>query len=218
MIPILAENDSVILCEKTAGVLSQPSPNQKESMLSLLEAQCRCAVYPIHRLDREVGGAMVFAKTASSAAVLSAAVQQRTLQKEYLAIVQGRPEEAEGIFKDLLFKDSARGKTFVVTRMRKGVKEASLSYRLLAEREGRSLVWVRLHTGRTHQIRVQFSSRGMPLIGDRKYGGLPASGTALWSFRLSFPGGKGVPSFTVSSLPSGELWLAFQDVLADLTL
>lgn len=218
MIPILAENDSVILCEKPAGILSQPSPNRKESMLSLLEEQCRCAVYPIHRLDREVGGTMVFAKTASAAAVLSAAVQQRTLAKEYLAIVQGRPETPEGVFTDLLFKDSARGKTFVVTRMRKGVKEASLSYRLLAERNGRSLVLVRLHTGRTHQIRVQFSSRGMPLLGDRKYGGLPASGTALWSCRLSFPGGKGVASFAVFSLPHGEVWAEFQDVLDTLTL
>ena len=218
MIPILAENDSVILCEKPAGVLSQPSPRQEESMLSLLAEQCRCSVYPIHRLDREVGGVMVFAKTEAAAAVLSAAVQQRVLQKEYLAIVQGRPEKEEGVFTDLLFKDSARGKSFVVTRMRKGVKEASLSYRLLAERNGRSLVQIRLHTGRTHQIRVQFSSRGMPLLGDRKYGGISAPGTALWSCRLSFPGWKGVAPFTVSSLPQGEVWTEFQDVLTVLTV
>ncbi len=218
MVPIFAENHSVILCEKPVGVLSQPSPGRQESMLSLLEAQCRCAVYPIHRLDREVGGVMVFAKTAPAAAVLSAAVQQRTLEKEYLALVRGRPEAPSGTFTDLLFKDSGRGKSFVVTRMRKGVKEASLSYEVLAERDGCSLVRVRLHTGRTHQIRVQFSSRGMPLLGDRKYGGPAAPGLALWSCRLSFPGGKGAAPFTVASLPHGEVWEEFRAALDGLTL
>ncbi len=218
MVPIFAENHSVILCEKPVGVLSQPSPVQQESMLSLLEAQCGCAVYPIHRLDREVGGVMVFAKTQAAAAVLSAAVQQRTLEKEYLAVVRGRPADPSGTFTDLLFKDSGRGKTFVVTRMRKGVKEASLSYEVLAERDGCTLVLVRLRTGRTHQIRVQFSSRGMPLLGDRKYGGPAAPGLALWSCKLAFPGGKGVASFAVSSLPRGEVWEGFQQILSGLTL
>lgn len=218
MVPIFAENHSVILCEKPAGVLSQPSPAQRESILSLLEAQCGCAVYPIHRLDREVGGVMVFAKTQAAAAVLSAAVQQRTLQKEYLAVVRGRPEAPSGTFTDLLFKDSGRGKSFVVTRMRKGVKEASLAYEALAENGGCTLVRVRLHTGRTHQIRVQFSSRGMPLLGDRKYGGPAAPGLALWSCKLAFPGGKGVAAFAAASIPHGEVWVGFRAALDGLTL
>ena len=211
MIPILSLSDSTILCLKPAGIPSQSAPGQKEDMVSLLFRQTGGPVFPVHRLDQGVGGIMVFARTRAAAAVLSAAVQDRRLEKRYLAIVRGTPQPEEGRYTDLLFKDSTRGKTFVVTRMRKGVKEASLSYRTLGTAEGLSLIEVKLHTGRTHQIRVQFSSRGMPLEGDRKYGGSPGP-LCLWSFSLAFPGG-GIPPFSAAALPQGGLWESFRPQL-----
>ena len=206
MIPILYQDHSILVCQKPVGILSQPSPDCAESMLSLLSGQCGGQVFPVHRLDRGVGGVMVFARTSGAAAALSRAVQQGNLVKEYLCIVQGCPEEAEGTYQDLLFKDSSRNKTFVVQRMRKGVKEASLSYRVLGTEGGRSLVRVQLHTGRTHQIRVQFSSRGMPLVGDRKYGGTAEEAIALWSFRLCFPHPDTGAAMAYAQAPEGGLW------------
>ena len=208
MISLFYQDQSILVCEKPAGILSQPSPDCAVSMLSLLEEQIGGPVFPVHRLDRGVGGVMVFAQTAGAAGALSRAVQQGSMIKEYLCIVQGRPEPAEGTFCDLLFKDSGRNKTFVVHRMRKGVKEASLSYRVLDWAAGCSLVQVRLHTGRTHQIRVQFSSRGMPLVGDRKYGG-PAGEMGLWSYRISFPHPDTGTAMCFLCPPAGAIWQRF---------
>ena len=131
------------------------------------------------------------------------------MEKDYFAVVHGRPAEEAGEYRDLLFRDKARGKSFVVTRPRKGVREAVLQYRLLAAAGGLSLVRIRLLTGRTHQIRVQFSSRGMPLYGDRRYGGREPDGLALWSCRIALPDGR-----VFSALPEGGVWEAFADVLA----
>lgn len=150
-------------------------------------------VYPIHRLDRNVGGVMVYARTKQAAAQLSKAVQEGTLVKEYRAMVHGTPPES-GVWQDFLFKDSGRNKVFVVKKERKGVKKASLEFTRLTERDP-SLVHIRLHTGRSHQIRVQFASRGFPLVGDHKYGSRDeAKAPALFSCRLTFPwkGGRKV--------------------------
>lgn len=143
-------------------------------------------IFPLHRLDKNVGGVMVYARTKSAAAALSAAIQSGKIVKEYVAKVHGTPPES-GILTDLLFKDSRKNKVFVVKKARTGVKEAKLQYRLL-EPGTESLVHVRLFTGRSHQIRVQFSSRGFPLVGDHKYGS-HAKETApmLFSCRVSFP-------------------------------
>jgi 23S rRNA pseudouridine1911/1915/1917 synthase len=144
----------------------------------------------VHRLDRGVGGVMVFAKRQDVAAKLSVAVAERRMTKQYLAVVHGSPAESEGIFQDLLYKDSAKGKSFVVDRERKGVKDASLEYKVLRRLEDpkRTLVAIELFTGRTHQIRVQFASRGLPLCGDRRYGAPAESGRilALASVLLEF--------------------------------
>ena len=147
-------------------------------------------VYPIHRLDKNVGGVMVFAKTKSAAAALSKAVQEGSMVKEYLAIVHGTPPES-GDWTDLLFKDSSKNKVFVVKKERRGVKKARLEFRRLAAGK-ESLVRIRLHTGRSHQIRVQFASRGFPLVGDSKYGARDsAPAPLLYSCRITFPyGGK----------------------------
>ena len=143
-------------------------------------------VFPIHRLDKNVGGVMVYARTKTAAASLSKAVQEGLMIKEYVALVHGMPPEA-GDWEDFLFKDSRKNKVFVVKRERKGVKKARLEFKRLSEGET-SLVHVRLHTGRSHQIRVQFASRGFPLVGDHKYGSRDeATAPKLFSCRLTFP-------------------------------
>ena len=143
-------------------------------------------VFPIHRLDKNVGGVMVYARTKTAAASLSKAVQEGLMIKEYVALVHGMPPET-GDWEDFLFKDSRKNKVFVVKRERKGVKKARLEFKRLSEGEN-SLVHVRLHTGRSHQIRVQFASRGFPLVGDHKYGSRDeATAPKLFSCRLTFP-------------------------------
>ena len=205
---ILYEDRSLIVCIKPVGVLSQADENGGESMITLLEAHCGCTVYPLHRLDREVGGVMAYAKTKQAAAKLSQAIAEHRFRKEYIALVHGCPAQADGELRDLLFKDSRKNKSFVVTRPRKGVKEALLEYRVLSTRTLHaetplSAVLVLLHTGRTHQIRVQFASRKMPLVGDRKYGGRDSFDTiGLWSFRLRFEHPASGEALCFSALPS----------------
>ena len=153
-------------------------------------------VFPIHRLDKNVGGVMVYARTKTAAASLSKAVQDGLMIKEYVALVHGTPPET-GDWEDLLFKDSRKNKVFVVKRERKGVKKARLEFKCLLttaaadpkpSTDETSLVHIRLHTGRSHQIRVQFASRGFPLVGDHKYGSHDeTTAPKLFSCRLTFP-------------------------------
>lgn len=152
----------LVICRKPVGVDSE------HQLPQLLKEQLSGEAFPIHRLDINVGGVMVYARTKTAAAILSKAVQDGSLIKEYVAMVHGTPPE-EGDWQDLLFKDSRKNKVFVAKKQRSGVKAARLEYKRLKEGE-RSLVRIRLHTGRSHQIRVQFSSRGFPLVGDHKYG------------------------------------------------
>ena len=129
---------------------------------------------------------MLFSRRREVTGRLTAAVAERRITKEYLAVLRGRPQEASATLTDLLFRDAAKNKSYVVKRMRKGVREASLDYTTLGCTEELTLVQVRLHTGRTHQIRVQFSSRGLPLLGDIRYGSKAPCTTALWSYRMAF--------------------------------
>ena len=184
---ILFEDKYIIVAVKPRGVLSEAHASE-ENMPALLGGN----VFPVHRLDRTVGGVMVYAKTREAAARLSLAVQQNKLEKEYTAIVSGAPAPAEGEMRDYLFKDSAKNKSFVVDGARKGAKEAFLAYRTVDTRlhEGNALtrVKIRLQTGRSHQIRVQFASRSHPLVGDGKYGSrVKAEYPALFATGLSFP-------------------------------
>ena len=143
-------------------------------------------IFPIHRLDKNVGGVMVFARTKQAAAALSKAVQEGQMVKEYVAMVHGTPPE-RGDWEDFLFKDSRKNKVFAVKKERKGVKYARLEFERLSAGET-SLVHIRLHTGRSHQIRVQFSSRGFPLVGDHKYGSRDEKlEPMLFSCRITFP-------------------------------
>ena len=177
---ILFSDKDLILCVKPVGLDSE------HEVPAALKEQLGGEVFPIHRLDKNVGGVMVFARTKQAAAALSKAVQEGTLVKEYVALIHGDPGEA-GDWTDLLWKDSTKNKVFVVKRERKGVKKARLEFRRLSQGEI-SLVCVRLHTGRSHQIRVQFASRGFPLLGDHKYGARDDSpAPMLFSCCLTFP-------------------------------
>ncbi len=221
MVNILYEDNFLIVCEKPLGILSQPDLGDGEDMLTILKEYRKDKkeeeyIGLVHRLDRNVGGAMVFSKKTSVTSKLSTAIQERNFVKEYYAVVHGRPEEDSGVLKDFMFKDSKKNKSFVVDRVRKGVKEASLEYELLdsktVEDEIFSLVKIRLHTGRTHQIRVQFSSRKMPLVGDGKYGSKNNKcEAALWSHRLIFkhPAKKGEVDIMVEP-PNCYPWNLFQ--------
>lgn len=189
MIPILYEDKQVVVCVKPVGILSQS--DGQEDMVCLLRRQLGGEIFALHRLDRNVGGVMVFARTKRAAAALSEQIRQGTFVKRYMAAVQGTPDPLMGEMRDLLFKDARKNKSFVVDRPRKGTREALLAYEVIVSGEGHcgmySVVKVRLHTGRTHQIRVQFSSRGMPLLGDGKYGSRDkACEMALWSHRIAF--------------------------------
>lgn len=182
---VLFEDEYIVVAEKQRGLISQEG-NGKASMVDELKKQTGSEIFPVHRLDREVGGVMVYAKIQKAAASLSAQVADRTMQKHYLAVVHGKPE-IHGVMEDLLFFDKGKNKSFVVKKERKGVKKAVLSYELIETKADKSLVEVLLHTGRTHQIRVQFASRKMPLCGDRRYGSKDEEKTiALWSYKLSF--------------------------------
>ncbi len=197
---ILFEDNDIIVLVKPVGVPSETTQNGEKGILDLLKNQYGLTdVFLLHRLDRNVGGVMVFAKNKKSAACISKQIQENTFKKTYFAVVDGVIEEKQGIYKDLLFKDSSKNRSYVVNRMRKGVKEASLEYIVLNEIENKTLVKVTLHTGRTHQIRVQFSSRKTPLCGDVKYGSKDRqSDIALFSHSITFthPSKNEVLTFT----------------------
>ena len=182
---ILYADAAVAVVVKPAGVLSQG--DAEDAMPALLQKQLGGTIFPVHRLDQPTGGVMVYARTQDAAAKLSAQMQSEAFGKEYLAVLDGTPEPEEGELHDLLFFDRQKGKSYAVRRKRAGVKDARLAYRVLAQAEGLTLVRVRLFTGRTHQIRVQFSSRGWPLTGDGKYGSRNnRCAPALWSAELHF--------------------------------
>ena len=166
----------------------------------------------IHRMDRGVGGATVYAKNRAAAARLSEDVREGRMKKTYLAVTEGIPDAPEGELRDLLFYDRKRNKVFVVDRKRNGVKEAILWYRVqktaLHPETGEPIALLEVHpiTGRTHQIRVQFASRGLPLLGDRKYGGHGKSGISLVCHRIEIPAGGKNPAQVVSYDPMDAPW------------
>ena len=230
---ILEQNAAYVVCVKPAGIPSQGEG--PEAMPARLAAELRALsaqpaahppaqpaagpsaspaepslglhgeIYPVHRLDQAVGGVMVYARTKQAAAALSRAILEGRMEKDYLAVLTKPMAEASETLRDLLYHDRVKNKTYVVKRKRNGVKEAVLDYETLASGAEGTLVRVHLHTGRTHQIRVQFASRGCPLAGDGKYGG-KGSAPLLWSYRLAFPDPRDGTMRIFERRPEGSAW------------
>ncbi len=211
-VEILYSDKEIVVAVKPCGVLSEDGgEGAMPSLLSPLFGK----VFPVHRLDRAVGGVMVYARTKAAAAVLSRAVAERALKKEYAAVLEGVPSAPEGELRDLLFKDARQNKSFVVDTPRRGAREAVLTYSTTgtASVEGKTFtrVSVMLETGRSHQIRVQFASRGTPLVGDGKYGArTKAKGPALFAVGLGFQHPKtGKPMSFSAPVPTDFPWSIF---------
>lgn len=177
---ILYSDKNIIVCIKPVGLDSEKQVPEN------LKAEFGGEIFTLHRLDLNVGGVMVYARNKQTASALSKSIQDGSMIKEYIATVHGTPPE-NGDWEDLLFKDSRKNKVFVVKRQRNGVKKARLEFVRLTQGET-SQVRIRLHTGRSHQIRVQFSSRGYPLVGDHKYGSRDKrTAPMLYSCKITFP-------------------------------
>ena len=217
---ILKETRDYVVCIKPCGVLSENSSGGIVGMTDCLAEALGHPVFTVHRLDTGVGGVMVYAKNKRAAAELSAQVADRRMQKEYVALVHGVPSEPAAELRDFLFKDARKNKSYVIKKERKGAKEAILTYETAGSSNTRygeaTLVRIQLQTGRTHQIRVQFSSRKHPLVGDGKYGGSDnGAQIGLWLRELRFFDPKTGESVCISALPSAEQnpWSEIQPLL-----
>ena len=187
MIELVYQDADIVVCLKPARVLSTDEPGGVPELIREALGDPKADVRTVHRLDRVVSGLMVLARNPQAASELSRQIREDVFEKEYQAVIHGVPEEKNGRLTDLLLRDKARKMTFVVSEEGKGVQPAALRYKLLRHGNDLSRVQIALETGRTHQIRVQFASRNMPLVGERKYSTLedPCE-IALWSYRLAF--------------------------------
>lgn len=208
---IYYKDRDVVVCEKPYGVSSQLS--NKENMISILENELGCTVFPIHRLDTTTTGLIVYALNKKSASLLSDCVAKGYLNKEYYAVVHGKLA-TQGRLIDFLYHDRIRNKSFVAKSERGGTKKAELEYLITdsvqLNGEELSLVRIKLFTGRTHQIRVQMANAGGPLFGDGKYGAKDNGKIRLHSAYISFPHPKSGELMEFSSIPSGEIWELFK--------
>lgn len=184
---LIYKDRDIIVCVKPAGVLSTDEPGGVPELVRQALGEPNANVRTVHRLDRTVAGLMVLARRSKAASELSRQIREGIFQKEYMAVVHGDPGADSGEFRDLLWRNKQERKTYIVPEAGKDVQEAILAYRVLNRTDTFTRVRIQLHTGRTHQIRAQFSGRGQPLVGDRKYGIQEDDcQIALWSYRLAF--------------------------------
>lgn len=208
---VLYADDRVFVCVKPAGVLSTDAPGGMPELIRVYLGDEKAVVKTVHRLDRVVGGVMVFARTARAASDLSAQIREGSFHKEYRAVLPGVPEESEGSLLDYLIRNKAERKTYIADASHPEAQEARLDYAVLNNAGGMSLVKVILLTGRTHQIRCQFAGRGLPLLGDRKYGGAGECETALWSYCVAFNHPRTGERMTFSAEPPADYpWDGFR--------
>ena len=211
MIEIVYQDKDILICIKPAGVKSTDEPGGLPSLIRETLGDPNANVRTVHRLDQVVSGLMVLARRAKAASELSRQIRENEFAKEYLAVVHGQLPEASGTFTDLLLRNKEERKTYVVQQPQKDAQEAILDYERVAEADGLSKVRIVLKTGRTHQIRCQFASRGLPLVGDKKYGLPEEEGDiALWSCRLAFRHPySGEPMEFLREPPAVEPWIRF---------
>ncbi|MCI2055975.1 MAG: RluA family pseudouridine synthase [Oscillibacter sp.] len=212
---IVYSDEALVVGIKPAGVLSTDEPSGMPELVRKELGNPDADVRTVHRLDQVVSGLMVLARTTESASRLCIQISERSFGKEYLAVIHWRPHDLSGTFTDLLCRDPEERKTYTTNKMAKGVQKAVLDYEVMASRQGLSLVKIHLITGRTHQIRAQFSSRGLPLVGDRKYSRLSDDcPIALWSHELRFAHPvTGEELHFVHEPPEIWPWTAFSDEL-----
>ena len=221
MIDILYEDNHILVAVKPPNMLSQADETGDTDILTYLKADLKERYHKpggvylglVHRLDRPVGGLMVFARTSKAAARLSAELQKHDMGREYICIVEGTPPPSFS-FIDYLIKDPHLNRVTVCSADDRRAKEALLHGRTLASRSGTSLCSIRLETGRNHQIRVQMSHAGHPLWGDNRYGhGIPGQQIALWGYRLKVTHPVSHEFMSFMSMPRGGIWLSYQDIL-----
>ena len=214
MIKIYFEDEHIVVCEKPYGIMSQVGNGS--NMPQLLSEQLNTKIYPVHRLDTTTTGLIIYAKSEKMAGLLSTRIANGDLDKYYLAVCHGKTQEG-GEMTDYLYHDKLKNKSFVVKSERKGARLARLEFctlggTFLNEKE-LSLVKIHLLTGRTHQIRVQFASRGNMLYGDGKYGAKDNDKIALHSHSLEITHPITNQKMTFTSLPEGGIWERLQSKL-----
>lgn len=201
---ILYSDNRIFVAVKPCGILSTDEPGGMPELIRAHLGDDQACVRTVHRLDRVVSGVMVFARSRKAASLLSEQVRGTDFQKEYYAVVNGIPDASTGTFRDLLGRDTTTKTTFVRMEPGKDIKEAILHYEVMSHKDGLSLMKIRLVTGRTHQIRVQFASRNMPLVGDKKYGRGEECDIALWSHKITLRHPESDELMTFSAEPPDQ--------------
>lgn len=224
-IPILYEDNHLLVLEKPINIPVQEDRSGDQDMLTILKDMIKVRDQKpgnvflglVHRLDRPVGGVMVFAKTSKAASRLSDVIRRNKLDRAYLAVVRGTPKQKSARLEHFLYKDRKRNMVQAVSKNHKGAKKAVLDYEVLESAEGLSLLSVQLHTGRSHQIRVQLATTGTPLYGDQRYGkhvNQPGQQIALWSHTLAFPHTTTKEVNTYTSLPPTDYpWVLWEELI-----
>jgi 23S rRNA pseudouridine1911/1915/1917 synthase len=227
-IPILFEDNHILVVVKPVNMPTQEDDSRDPDLLSVLKADLKHRHHKpgnvylglVHRLDRPVGGVMVFAKTSKAASRLSDAVRTRHFDKTYIAVVHGKPKQPQDTLVHWLYKDTKTNTVTVVKEGKPDAKEAILDYQTIGAEDGLSLLKVKLRTGRPHQIRVQFAAIGCPLYGDQRYGSTvnkPGQQLALWSTRLGFEHPTLKEAVRFISLPNEQYpWLLWSELISNL--